>query len=101
MVSDGLCDRTLDEVERMDYKPLFKKVYPRTLDGRRGYWGISLEEGSAVAVIATIVADNVKDCNEDWEITSDCWHALMSLPGRADSYPLIPKSIPVPLLNIT
>ncbi|OWZ00647.1 hypothetical protein PHMEG_00028120 [Phytophthora megakarya] len=65
IVSDGWCDRTLDEVEYMDYKPGFRTMYSRTLGSRRGQVDLLLMEGSAVEEIATIAADNVKDCDED------------------------------------
>ncbi|KAG3028036.1 hypothetical protein PC121_g2549 [Phytophthora cactorum] len=82
-IDEQLCKDALEEVENLDFKPIFRKVYSKTLDTCRQQ-ALAPVSGDALAKIHEIVPSAISGAHRHWEINEHSWNALKSLPGCRD-----------------
>ncbi|KAG3091287.1 hypothetical protein PI124_g11211 [Phytophthora idaei] len=82
-IDEQLCKDALKEVENLDFKPIFRKVYSKTLDTCRQQ-ALAPISGDALAKIHEIVSSVISGAHRHWEINEHSWNALKSLPGGRD-----------------
>ncbi|KAF1774491.1 hypothetical protein GQ600_10284 [Phytophthora cactorum] len=82
-IDEQLCKDALEEVENLDFKPIFRKVYSKTLHTCRQQALVPVS-GDALAKIHQIVSSAISGAHRHWEINEHSWNALKSLPGCRD-----------------
>ncbi|KAF1790761.1 hypothetical protein GQ600_22827 [Phytophthora cactorum] len=78
-----LWNNALEEVENLDFKPIFGTVYSKTLDTCRQQALVPVS-GDALAKIHEIVLPAISGAHRRWEINEHSWNALKALTGGRD-----------------